>query len=342
MQMLKVPPPDSSFPDKDKLEDWRVLNFMSMPPSGESMTQLRFIPFKVNPWDVSRLVHRWVESWYRVPGDFADRAVVPHRFARVLVPFIVYKVDIKLFIIGTETYNPPKEEPGKTQQYGLYKKPDEPKIKTISEYHSYSDTYPECSATSSTDRGWYDSWGNKMYHLPKCAFNPDTDFGLLAPLDLCDTVELEHMCDLVHAEQEKKKEGFFQSLWSSVKSAFSDSDTALSAPPSDAYMLPSLSEKDSWDVFGHGIKMSMINRCTRDWERRADLYYHRSVKDYEIQSFSHYSPRIYIPVYSGTYTYGNTEYRVIVNGHNGEIDGVTPKGSFGGFFHNVFRHMGFG
>ena len=336
----EIPPPDCSFSDRDNLQEYQVLKVMNTIPTKGSMRSFKYKPFQINPWDVSKLVHHWVESWYRVPGDFAKSAVIPQRFARVFVLFFVFEIQLTLFINGTESYTP-EEEPSQTH-YNSSTISEIPKTKKLNECHLACDRYVRCSAPSSTDCSIYRKWKNKLSWLSYYVFDPDTEFGLLAPLDQCDTVELEHMCDLARAEQEKQKMGFFQSLWSSMKSVFVSDNKGYKDPPSDAYMLPTLSEEEVWSANRDSIRSDIIDQCINSWEKSAMKNYNRTVDDYCISSFRKSSTLVYIPVYSGTYTYCGKQYRVAVNGLDGKIIGDVPDGTVGSFFSNLFRHMGFG
>ena len=341
----EIPPPDRSFSDRDNIQEYQVFKVMNTIPTKGSMRTFRYVTFKVCPWDVSKLVHQWVESWYRVPGDFAKSAVIPQRFARVFVPFFVFDVKLTMLICGTETYVPPENKQDQTEDdqhlYSLYQ-PLGPSTKKTVHLETTSDDYVECSAASSRDRNFYDEWSDQSIVWSCKGFYPDTEFGLLAPLNQCDAVELEHMCDLARAEQEKQKMGFFQSLWSTVKSVFVSENIGYQGPPSDAYVLPLLSEDDVWKMNRDRIKKRLIDKCIREWKKKAETNYHRTVDSHSMEDFSTTATLIFLPVYSGTYTYGDTRYRVAVNGVNGEVIGGAPDGTFGGFFSNLFRHMGFG
>ena len=202
-------PIDYSFSDRDNLQEYQVFKVFNRIPTKGSMDRIHYIPIKVNPWDVSKLVHQWVESWYRVPGDFAKSAVIPQRFARVLVPFIVFNVRIEIDIEGTETYTPPEEETGQKEKPYRYQYNNAKSSKRVTGSESDHQWYSCCAATSSRDRYFYSDYESKVKKLQSYSLYPDKHFGLLAPLDQCDAVELEHMCDLARAEQEKQKKASF-------------------------------------------------------------------------------------------------------------------------------------
>ena len=341
VEAKETPPPDHSFSDRDNLQDYQVFKVLNTIPTKGSMSWFKYKPFQINPWNVSKLVQQWVESWYRVPRDFANCAVIPHRFARVFVPFYIISTEICLWIHGTETYTPPEEKPCQVN----YNPPSHsvtPKTTKVTPHANAFDRFFVCSAQSSQDCQLYEQWVQLFTFWSYNTFNPDTEFGLLPPLDQCDAVELEHMHDLAYAEHEKQKMGFFQSLWSTVKGVFGRENKECQGLPSDAYMLPTSSFEEVWKDKGDRIMKQMTDLCLDNWKKGAFTNYQRSVQWYTIDSFRKYYSLVYMPVYSGTYTYGGKQYRIAVNGMNGKIIGDVPQGTFGSFFSNLFSHMGFG
>ena len=334
----EVSPPDNSFPDGSDIEHSRLFNMMTMPSNG-TMVKFDYIPFQVNPWDVSGLVKKWVDSWYRVPRDFADCAVVPCRFSRVFVPCIVFTAKVKVLIQGMESYTPPERKPGEEKQYNAHV--ETPWSKRRSDFETCTDVFSMCSVTSSTDRSWYRQWGHNAKHLPSFSFNRDTDLHLLVPLDQLNVVELEHMRSLVCAEQKSEKKSFFQSIWSSVKQVFESEHCEYKAPPSDAFLLTKLSDEDVWEWCCDETEQELIRCCTERWEHSGGFNITRKVECVSVTRFTHTSYTVYLPVYSGMYTYHDKQYRVVVNGYNGKVDGAVPHGTLGSFFHNVFKHLGF-
>ena len=303
------------------------------------MEKFYFVPFEVNPWDVSNIVKKWISSWYNVPRDFVECAIVPSRFSRVFVPVRVVAAHLNVLIQGMDRNTPPEREPGEEEEW-YHILAQIPWSERRCDSESGSKVFSVCSAASSTDRNFYSEWSHNVNQLSRCVFNPDTDFGLLVPLDLCNTVMLENLHSQVCAKKDGKKNPF-QYLWASLKRTFEDPRVEERAPPSDAYVLSTVSDQYVWDNWSDGIKRELTRKCTEHWINNAGLNVTRTVESVSVTSFTHTSYIVHLPVYSGTYTYNGTQYRIAVNGYNGKVRGSLPQGSVGGFFHNFFRHIGF-
>lgn len=331
----EAPPPDFSLRYENGLVEARVLSVVRAPAIGYPAGAVRFLDYGVGAWDVARRVREWVCSLWRAPGDLAARAVVPERFARVLVPHAVFRVRMEAVLTGIDTYRPRDgRRPRRTRVR-----------KTVAT--DPDDDIVVCTATFAEDRRFYDSaWADAWALRPQCVFNPDTDLGLLVPLDQCDAAELDRMRAQVRAEHERGRQGLLGALWSSIAGAFADSDTPdvlRRAPPSDAYMLPTLRCQDLWDSVRQRCQDALTRRCDAKWAALAAEEDHvLSGRHIVFRNAAYDAVLVYMPVFSGSYAYGDQHFRVAVNGQNGKVAGDRPSATVGGFFHNVLRWAGLG
>ena len=338
-QAAEAPPPDFSLRYENGLAESRVLSVVAAPAISYPAGAVRFLAYGVGAWDVARRVREWIASLWRAPGDLAARAVVPARLARVLVPHAVFHVRLEAVLTGTDTYTPRDgRRPRRTHvRETVATDPD--------------DAIVVCTATFAEDRRFYDgAWGSDASSAwtlrPQCRFDPETDLGLLVPLDQCDAAELAHMRAQVRAEREKRAQGFFGGLWSSIAGAFADSDVpdvVRAAPPSDAHLLPTLRCRDLWDSVRQRCVDDLARRCDALWAARAAAEDHTLTRRHIVFRNAAYDAElVYMPVFSGTYAYGDQHYRVAVNGQSGRVAGDRPSATVGGFFRNVLRWAGLG
>lgn len=331
----EAPPPDFSLRYENGLVESRVLSVVRAPAIGYPAGVLRFLDFRVGAWAAAPRVRGWLRSLWRAPGDLAARAVVPERFARVLVPHAVFHVRMEAVLTGTDTYAPRDgRRPLRTRvRETVATDPD--------------DDIVVCTATFAEDRRFYDgAWGAAWTLRPQCCFSPEADLGLLVPLDQCDAVELGRLRAQVRAEREKRKQGVLGSLWSALTAAFADDDAPgvrRQAPPSDAYILPTLRCQDLWDAVRQQCENDLRRRCDAKWASRAAEEDHTlSNRHIAFRNTSFDAELVYMPVYSAAYTYADQAFRVAVNGQTGDVAGDRPGGTVGSFFRNVFRWVGFG
>lgn len=322
-------PPDKSLQGGSQCKESQVFNQLSALPIEGPAKELWFLPFKVNPWDVPTIVREWVNSWYRVPSDFAKCAIIPPHFARVLVPHAVFSIKASVFVSGLEEHDPIISDSSQERRLHL----PYPAFGTV----SVTSQSILCSATSVVDCKFYDdAWSTAWNLEAKKAFHPDTDFGYLAPPDQCHSVGLNFMQEEVRAEQESSKQGLLESLWSAITGPSSPPNPQELTLPGDAYMLPTLSTSDVWVRKRSEIEESIRSIGEQQWRFGALAEHRRTCSSSLLQKIDYSSEIVYMPVYSGTYTYAGKTFRIAINGQNGNVVGDRPTGTFGDFVRNVF------
>ena len=335
-------PPDFSLKYQGGYEQALFTSLIQNPAMGYPRTAFRFIDFKINGWEAPDLVRQWIKGRWGAPKGFAEKAVVPPRFSRVLVPHAVFNVNMTAILTGDETYRP---QNGGRVSHG--------KIREQFHINPQHD-YVFCSATLLEDRSFYDkAWssGNKWKLYPVRIFDPDRDLQLIVPPYLWKDTELMTMKKKVFKERQKNSKGFFSSLFSSIAAVFtSDEDEELSdphlAPPSDAFFLPSVRLTDLWDFVRAKCEAELTSRANSRWSSlSARQDYSCRNKHITITQPSYEAYIIYLPVYSGAYQYSEKGgvpkwYRIAVNGQSGDVEGERPFITVGGVMRNMLGLFG--
>lgn len=323
----EAPPSDFSLVCENEREQLRVYTMLSALPAGDPEEELQFGLFRVNACEAPQLVRNWVNSWYRVPSDFARRTVVPLHFARVLVPYACFNVTMTMNITGTDTYTPPRDDP----------EGGGPQTTARADSVSKDTVCTVCAAASEEDRAFYETWKNEWSSRYGGHMNPVTDFGLLTPPDQWNAVELERMRDKKRAEEERNGHTLLGRGVTALGSLFDSRE----APPSDAFVMPAQRCEDFWDEVRESCKDALAKECIEQWKKLAQVNHRREVTASQVQSIEHTVSLVYMPVYSGAYTYAEQKFRVAVNGHNGKVTGDAPRGTIVDFFRNLFWWLGF-